>query len=129
MADTSHNAKATAQEIRDRIREEFESSGYRDDVNNLRDDLAKLREDIQHIGQHLRDDGRDAGKRARDRAKDTAEHTRERAEELRDRGEEYARERIEDVERVAHEHPLATAAALLGAGVILGQLLSRGDRR
>lgn len=130
MADSATpNAKETAQEIRDRIRDEFESSGYRDDLNTLRDDMAQLRKDIQSIGKHLRDDGRSAGQRARSRFEDAKDEAREKAEELKDRGEQRIHEQLDRAERVAHDHPLATAAALLGAGVILGQLLSRGDRR
>lgn len=91
------------------------------DAAVLRDDMVQLKHDIAQLKNDLRSLGRDLGDAARSGRAVAQDKIKEAVHAATAAGEKG----LENVEESIKKHPLASVGIALGAGVVLGLLISR----
>lgn len=85
--------------------------------HELREQASRVRDDIVELTRLARSAAREEFERLRDNAADNLGRGRRKANRLQ-----------EDLDRKVSERPLTSLAIAVGAGVILGSLLTRGNK-
>lgn len=84
------------------------------DLNELRKEYASLRSDLAEMSETISNLASDGISEGRKRVRSAARHSRDRA-----------RETFDAFENEIEERPITSLAIALGAGFVLGKLLSR----
>lgn len=109
MSNHTNNAKKTAQ----------------DDVDQIKEDLSKVRDDLRTAGEHVVERGREAGERVYEQGKEKYEHARDKAYDGYEQARDKAYEGMDYAVEYTRERPLVVVAAAFGVGVLAGILLRR----
>ena len=91
----------------------------RDEVKAIKSDLKHLRNDMMNLMKSMRHDGHGWRDRMGSAMRDGADAVRDHASAMG----EMVGEKAQLVRKTAGQHPLSTAAAALGLGLLTGMLL------
>jgi ElaB/YqjD/DUF883 family membrane-anchored ribosome-binding protein len=105
---------------------------YQEQMDAIKDDLRDLRENLKGMMEVFKSNSKSRMSAARERLSEMA---RDRYEQLRDaasrgygQARQYSRQAIARAQNTIEERPLTSVLVALGAGLLIGSLLSRRRR-
>jgi ElaB/YqjD/DUF883 family membrane-anchored ribosome-binding protein len=106
----------------------MDPTDFQREMNNLKTELATLRGDMSSLVGTIKELTKQGAGNVKDKAREQVDHGLEQLENAYEGLRRQGSATCEKVHKTVEEHPMGSVMVALGAGVVLGHLLARGNR-